>query len=458
MLADGEVPHIVQRRALALGLRTKDAKLLAALASTPSLANDIDDELRTVPTAVVRQAWIARPGRRPEEISSLIDKEKRIGALAALASFEGLSDATYRKLAAHERPKVVSAVAANEKVSLDIRCAAMVQWTKLRQKREATMPELMLFRQLLEAEAAFVNPVADVAADKDTLKLVASHPELGVDQQQRIVDTAVRPAFNHQGLYRRLTGGLDLIDALCVNPSLDGTVAALLHDLVEAFDVDAIITETYQKRFLHDRCTAIVGRLADHDLLVAVIAEVASCTDPVRLDELLEDGPRGSRRQVAYALATNPAAPPALIGRACTYLPGNLVLELVAGWGSDTERLIEVFARWPHALSDDALRGVAEPVEVLKGVAHSSMSVKPYVWAALLRLSDTPLEVLLELRPTTLASLTAEHPEVGTKLALYLDDLLGDDTSQWQIVEGLWDSFDGPVSALLSSAQLVADT
>lgn len=89
----------IQQRILAYGSRVKDTHLLARLASHPALTPELDDRLREIELAEVKAAWAGRPGRSAAELVKLVDNEKRVKVLTALAERQDLPSALYEQIA-----------------------------------------------------------------------------------------------------------------------------------------------------------------------------------------------------------------------------------------------------------------------------------------------------------------------------------------------------------------------
>jgi hypothetical protein len=84
-----------QERIFHLAKTARKYDLLAALALRDDLCPALDDRLKDVDAAVVRAAWLARPGRTADEVAEL-GHDNRDAVLSAVAGLPGLHDATYR--------------------------------------------------------------------------------------------------------------------------------------------------------------------------------------------------------------------------------------------------------------------------------------------------------------------------------------------------------------------------
>ena len=114
-----------QLRILSYGARVKDTALLARLALHPSLTPELDERLREIELVDVKAAWAARPGRSIDDLVRLVDNEKRVKVLTALAERSDLPSALYQRISQKARGQAaLFAIAANPAAETSARHAA----------------------------------------------------------------------------------------------------------------------------------------------------------------------------------------------------------------------------------------------------------------------------------------------------------------------------------------------
>ena len=120
-----EISIALQQRIFTHGRRRNDAVLLAKLASHPSLNEKVDTQLKEEQAALVRCAWISRPGRELKDIADVIAKEKRVTVLSALAEQTSLSEQVALTLVERTKnTKVLLTLVKSQTLSLEIRTSA----------------------------------------------------------------------------------------------------------------------------------------------------------------------------------------------------------------------------------------------------------------------------------------------------------------------------------------------
>ena len=123
----------LQNRAYEYGMNKNDTALLAQLATLPNLYPEIDAKLRNHKSAVVKAAWASRPNRSADELAGMIEGEKRVTVLNALARLTELPDYVHTSLIANSPSRgPLLEIVKNPALAVDHRLAAA---TKLLQVR-----------------------------------------------------------------------------------------------------------------------------------------------------------------------------------------------------------------------------------------------------------------------------------------------------------------------------------
>jgi len=203
LLAAGELPLQVQRRLFDALDATKDFPGLAQLCHLADLDPEIDDKLAKVPNAKVRSAWLTRPGRKVEEVTAMVAKERRVTVLAELAALDVSVPGFFDPLAANDHHRVQFALVMNPAAPLEVRnragrtlCArsSELSWEKQHRLVElwSTHPELCsgplevagegrMMRVLMLAPSASPKAVANVVRyirhlASDVVSVAAANP------------------------------------------------------------------------------------------------------------------------------------------------------------------------------------------------------------------------------------------------------------------------------------------
>lgn len=178
IILDGldELTPETQRSLLSLAAAQKNYVALAKLALVTNLLPEIDDKLELVGAAVVRAAWIQRPGRSLERVTESLKRERRVSVLQALAGLE-LEPECYALIAkANNSVTIALAVLGSKFAPLE---AKQIAATNLAgalnagkgQKYQAIRDALAVNGEVMEA---FANAAADplsitIVAQVDTL-------------------------------------------------------------------------------------------------------------------------------------------------------------------------------------------------------------------------------------------------------------------------------------------------
>lgn len=213
-LLSPEAPSLdVQRRVLTYGTRAKDVELLSQLATHKDLAPEIDLALRDIDLAGVKAAWATRPGRSFEDLAALVDSEKRVKVLTALAERTDLPVGLYQTIANRSKGQTpLFALAANVEVPVEIRYAAAQRLALMLPKSSDSS----------RANANLTNQLTQLlAVAPDLAEIVARHT---------VNITAMSAAAAASGL----------------SPEAQQNLAKLCR---EAYDAQAVPTESLQRYY-----------------------------------------------------------------------------------------------------------------------------------------------------------------------------------------------------------------
>lgn len=140
LLAQQELSLVLQKRIHQYAVNRKDFYLLKSLAAHPALSEEIDEKIKEHPSAIVKAAWISRPGRSASDIEGLVSHEKRVTILTALAEMECLSNEAQRIIVAKSKNKtVLVAIIRNSKSSIENRKFAANELIKLNAEQSSDL-------------------------------------------------------------------------------------------------------------------------------------------------------------------------------------------------------------------------------------------------------------------------------------------------------------------------------
>ena len=122
----------IQEKIYNYGIRSNDDSLLSKLALIEDLEPEIDAKLKDAPGVSVKAAWASRPGRSEDEISKLLEKEKRVKVLTSLAERDDLPEVVYKTIATKSKGiGALVSLLSNAKVPFSIKEIAAVKLTEL---------------------------------------------------------------------------------------------------------------------------------------------------------------------------------------------------------------------------------------------------------------------------------------------------------------------------------------
>lgn len=115
----------MQRRIVEHAKRHGDTDMLLVLLGRNDLTAEADTSIGESTDLPVLLTWMLRPGRNPGRIAERIEREKRIGILAVIATTDGLPKEVYANLAEHTSEKVLKALIAGTAADEETRRRAM---------------------------------------------------------------------------------------------------------------------------------------------------------------------------------------------------------------------------------------------------------------------------------------------------------------------------------------------
>lgn len=189
LLASSELDIRLQRRILAFAKQEKDFDLIAKLCLHPKLDPEIDLEIKEIEAAVVKVAWLARPGRTLAELVEFTKDEKRGSVLSEVVSRADMPTELYEQVATNSRgQEALVSVVCNQAISDDIRKKALMRLANLLPKNSTSSKLDKYYQYFLTSYTELLQPVADQSFHLPLLKQVLNAGDVDHASQERIAD------------------------------------------------------------------------------------------------------------------------------------------------------------------------------------------------------------------------------------------------------------------------------
>lgn len=433
LLDGGDVSPMLQHRILAYGKATGSNALLAALAVLPDLAPEVDDALKDVNAAAVLAAWVSRPGRDPAALSTLALSDKRQVVRAALASFEGLDQESYRHLALNASLAVAMTLLGNpalENSNRVLAAASLGRCTPVSYRKEDEVklalggdPELV---EAFLAEAKDITALV-MALGTEDLTQAAQLRAVGLlavllGTEKRAQSSRLNPQGNLLKLRRALI-------ALVGRPELTLVTAGALKSTFRADPVleDELNAEVHM-HLAAARSTPPPGS--------STLARVRTARTP---DEVLAAAKLAAGlRQPALvsALVGHSAMTPEAMAVLAPALDYHNKYAAASLWVRDPAVLTEILVAVPSLLNDVLLKRLADPrpvlVEVIRRVCEQGRPLPTSLLASRYLSPDVVARV-----PASYLAQSKLPVVLYQKAAELLEDAFGDDPVAWENFEQL---------------------
>lgn len=492
-------PHLEEamvRWALAHKDSSYSSDVLVSLCRRESILDSTDKALSKVQVASVKAAWLSRPGRSAELLSSLLGKEKRATVLVSIAQSANASEDVLAALAGDSRPSVVWAVLSSPNASSAVKAKALVNASCASQAFK-NYDNIQLFRRLVAELPSSHEMIALKSSEPLALKLLLSSSSLSPAAQsalaQKLVIDRIDSALEHVNRYYYYSAGTpeevfaDGSRVLDFTGLPDEVRTKVANELTRLYQAICVKTQPYGPRssvFSDEVLTKIklfagddserkkAAQEAEAQAARLALAAVGSAeeVEPIAL-ALITSLEKDSRRvysdrstllPLTSALLSNPSLPPELLLR-LVKLHSPRAISLDALFKTFIPRhasgvALNLAARLCFSYSTVLPSNLPSLVDDFEGV------VKEYL--SLYELSQPGHERTLEIFMGTSALINERtvcmvpsaavlaHP-VALSMNL-ISDALGSDPAAWQTFEVLASSFTGSFGDLLAAAKALS--
>lgn len=192
-LLDAKAPSAqVQKRIFDYAAKnSKGAVLLVKLALHPALDPSVDEELKKITAANVVAARVSRPGRTTEEIWAVLEKEKRVSVLNAIAAQGNLSESAQQTIASNTKHKaVLMSLIMNPAAAFHNRTTAAANYVDYSRGVSDGSMNMKRVDALINIEGTlpgFLEAAAKTTTDIELLYAAARVGDLDADGQHRLV-------------------------------------------------------------------------------------------------------------------------------------------------------------------------------------------------------------------------------------------------------------------------------
>jgi hypothetical protein len=460
--------------------------IFADLVRRTDLDPAVDEMAAASDKAKVKSAWLSRPGRSAEELTTLIKAEKRASVLIAVAESDNTTPELLEAMARDPRITVAEAVVrssrANDAALLAVlprilskprtHAIASVAGRLLRER-----PDLhnRLARTVNEDGAVHLvgTPGLDDVAIKRLIKVLVEEPfkkslELVRQDPTRLARGA---RFYRDPLTTRLGNALRRAASLIASPNCNTAMvrnsANLWFDIVTAAgehhtDLPDITSDTFlwfNAARGDAEAIAILERSCKdrYDTIV----EAKTTTDAERITLLCQQLVRNSDTEILDALLINPAVQASMLPTDYTGLNDKLaaflmpLLERSTDPSSDRSLVdlgAHVVTRSPTPETALAQINGHDRVFADAVLARAANEIAPWRLTRLLNDDRYADVIAANLGMAALASLLELNPEMASKLVPLLVSRFGTDRSAWETFHSLADDFTGSVNELVDAA------
>jgi hypothetical protein len=445
----------------------KDYDVLAALAAHPNLDSDLDQRLAVVEAAKVRSKWIARPGRKADAVMEMVKKERRSGALTALASMD-LPEEAYRLIVGRAKsvPPLI-ALASNTSVPLDIRQEAVgalgtLNWASQHKHSSAVKALIATTPELADAFATWSSePVLmKVLAASETLSgaaidnIVAVGVRRGIEEGLKGLQSSSSTSYGGWRYNSIIGESLDVAHALAANQTIGRDIRESLTAFLQTA-LDGVKMEKSNEARLAKTITALCGDgESGGNTLAAAIQSARSTDDQTTIATLVARAVTDREANIAMALITNPNMEIDDLARVVGIVGWEHRDGLLNRFANDPDRLAVLLCSVSYMLSDEALARSSDPQAVLLRLAkHSSNSRAVIAFITTSRYMTSQTAGLLPVR--ALGHESEMSVEVRRALQQRISERLGESPARWQTFESMFANFSGSIDELLDVCEAI---
>jgi hypothetical protein len=466
MLEDPELPPEFQERVLSYGTDRKDYDVLAVLAQHPGLVPSIDERLGKIEAAKVRAPWLSRPDRKAEEVLEMVAKERRSGALTALAAMD-LPEEAYNVLLVKAKtvPPLI-ALASNEAAPLELRKKAVsvlgtLNWTAQHKNRLAV-------KALVSTTPELADAFACACRDDSLMKTLAASEHLSDEAIDNIVKVGVHKpvregadgvsagstSYNTWRFNSRIAEGLEVAHVLAANPTVGRTARQSIRDYLEE-KLTSIHLEQSNSSRLTKTITALSGDGETGTTTLATAIQTArATTDPETIVTLVERARSERDSNIALALASNPNLGTDDLDRIVDVIGWEHREGLVTKFMRDPERLATVIRHIPHMLSDDVIGKAPDPEQVLLHLARKLARSGRH--GSVITQSRFMTATVAGLLPVSIIGAhSTMSVEVRRAMRVRVSDRLGDSPARWATFESMFANYSGSLDELLDVCEAI---
>ena len=449
----------------------------------PNLCPQLDAELSQSDLPHVVAAWASQPVRTRDELTQLLDTEKRVTVLTELAKNRGLPDDAYRRIAERANLKVAVALLDNSSVPDDAVVTAAKAFVARPlsrglsdHKRATTLKPLtaaLVERPQIGAE---IEPLIE---QTQLLYLVGACPylsrrryELRLDETLAALESATArftaawtpstPYPQRNSLHHPVDDALRALFELGASPLATAEDhRRILNGWDRHQDIVADVTG-HGTAGRSDRAKRLRGRADQGEWVSEVYLPATPARTAVFAAETEEDLlaaasiAAGAKDLVALrAAALHTQTTPAVLARMGDHLRWGLAATVLDARAGDLDLVVEVMARCPAVFSDQALARTRAPEQVLARLLHRFGEVSDKnLPKKFLASRYFTRDVLLEAPTAVLAESRLPGP-VRYMVSQLLIERLGDTDEGWAELESLLFDFTGPVHQLFDTVELL---
>jgi hypothetical protein len=474
LLKQSNLDVTMQRRIAGHGIAKRDFPLLAQLAAHPALDPEVDTMLSKINSAVVKTAWVSRPGRTPEEITQMVRTEKRVTVLSALAQSEGLPEELYRSIIERtDSVTILSVLHANAALPARIRELAALK--KIASAPAVTNDDHGLEGQRAEVMRSAINSVPQIISelldsnDLYVLYALASHTHLPCEVQLRTAkrfedrySTTMASKTRYDYYQNPWQNLIDLTNTLIEQGPVCTDAAAILDNMLEQVGKQ-LSQGWFQSRIMEAKDALSRSGTEGVKTLQSSFANVDSVDAMTEFveetDKVYHSGkfnfPESALLRIAVQIIGSPYAKPATIETvAGWYNWGDSTKDAFAAAGrDDAERIAALIIGFTsaHCDVDEVLSEIdcADAVMRLlieQEVRDNARSRRSY--SALLTSKHFKPEMVKLFPLDSLVSMDLD-PTINDAILGDLSDVLMNDES-WNFFVTLAEEFEGPLENLIT--------
>lgn len=462
----------LQEKIYSFAVTNNDHQLLIDLLAHNSLSTDIDSRIKTIDTASVKVAWLARPNRSLTDVLDVLKNEKRVTLLKVLASRDDLSQDTYSVILGNSfSPTLLLTIAGNSAIDNKLRESAVFRYLDIDcdHKEPLTCEKCSArFAKLFVTAPEFIDSVIQKSSNLSVLLAASDSTFIGFKNQELLAE-AITDLFESNGQF--IASPWDGCGALLYRFSNDiannGAVSSNCANRLTLI-IDKILKNKndqnsyrYQS-FEECKKVLIAGVKIKPDNLSEKASSLFSEND---VDEFIEEVNRqkGTSAQLsqayrrlqsfAIAVSNNPHSTVAQMEKVIEWLQWDgcqALLKLLA----DPRKiaLLLVKGRFYTEL-DNSLKRVKSPEEVLTHMIEFLGNEYGYYHDAILSSTYLTKNHLLSLPIAALAKGTLSKENTSTLEAILLEIISND--LHWNTFEHISGEFKGSITEVIALAKLL---